>query len=78
MKRVRMTEITLEIIDGYYNRWKNFLNTNNAEQHDFKVITLNDILISAFYNDLKKNWDLNHAQKFVNAFENVIIPRFNF
>lgn len=72
-----MIEITLEKIDEYYNRWKNFLNTNNAEQHDFKVIAMNDILIRTFYNDLKKNWNLDHAQKFVNAFENTIIPKFN-
>ena len=72
-----MIEITLEKIDEYYNRWKNFLNTNNAEQHDFKMIAMNDILIKTFYNDLKENWNLDHAQKFANAFENTIIPKFN-
>jgi hypothetical protein len=72
-----MTEITEEMIDGYYNRWKNFLSTNNSEQHDFKLITMNDLMITAFYNDLKKNWNLDHAQKFRNAFEDTIIPRFS-
>ena len=72
-----MTEITPAKIDDYYNRWKNFLQNNNAEQHDFMLLARNDMLIDSFYKDLKENWNQDHAQKFANAFENTIIPKFN-
>lgn len=61
-------------VEEVWKKYNDFKET--AEQHDFvKLVMLDSKLIPA-YNDLQKNWNEDHAQKFINGMKNVVFKQF--
>ena len=54
-----------------YNDFK-----ETAEQHDFVKLIMFDSKLIPAYNDLQKNWNDDHAQKFINGMKNVVFKQF--
>lgn len=63
-------KITIEDVDQVWERfWKA---TDRAEQHIFVPLAIVTTRLKAQYEDLHKNWDEEHAKKFIDNVEHVI------
>jgi len=54
-----------EQIEEMWKKYNSFKET--AEQHDFVKLIMFDAKLIPAYNDLKKNWNEDHAKKFING-----------
>ena len=54
-----------EQVEELWKKYNSFKET--AEQHDFVKLIMFDMKLIPAYNDLKKNWNEDHAQKFING-----------
>ena len=56
--------------------WKKYNDfKENAEQHMFVQILMYDKMLIPAYNDLKKNWSDDHAEKFINGMTKVVFKK---
>lgn len=62
-----------ERVEELYKKWQDYKET--AEQHEFPVIFMQDIIIKRGYMDLQKNWDDEHAKIFIRAMEKTLKAR---
>ena len=56
-------------VEEVWKKYNDFKET--AEQHDFVKLVMFDSKLIPAYNDLQKNWNEDHAQKFINGMKNV-------
>ena len=52
-----------EHVEELYNKFRKY--TETAEQHEFPYLIQYDMIISMGYEDLKKNWNEDHADSFI-------------
>ena len=61
-------------VEEVWKKYNDFKET--AEQHDFVKLIMFDSKLIPAYNDLQKNWNDAHAQKFINGMKNVVFKQF--
>ena len=61
-------------VEEVWKKYNDFKET--AEQHDFAKLIMFDSKLIPAYNDLQKNWNEDHAQKFINGMKNVVFKQF--
>lgn len=61
-------------VEEVWKKYNDFKET--AEQHDFVKLIMFDSKLIPAYNDLQKNWNEGHAQKFINGMKNVVFKQF--
>ena len=61
-------------VEEVWKKYNDFKET--AEQHDFVELVMFDSKLSPAYNDLQKNWNEDHAQKFINGMKNIVFKQF--
>lgn len=61
-------------VEEVWKKYNDFKET--AEQHDFAKLVMFDSKLIPAYNDLQKNWNEDHAQKFINGMKNVVFKQF--
>ena len=61
-------------VEEVWKKYNDFKET--AEQHDFVKLVMFDSKLIPAYNDLQKNWNDDHAQKFINGMNNVVFKQF--
>lgn len=61
-------------VEEVWKKYNDFKET--AEQHDFVKLVMFDSKLIPAYNDLQKNWNKDHAQKFINGMKNVVFKQF--
>lgn len=61
-------------VEEVWKKYNDFKET--AEQHDFVKLIMFDSKLIPAYNDLQKNWNEDHAQKFINGMKNVVFKHF--
>lgn len=61
-------------VEEVWKKYNDFKET--AEQHDFVKLVMFDSKLIPAYNDLQKNWNEYHAQKFINGMKNVVFKQF--
>ena len=60
-------------VEEVWKKYNDFKET--AEQHDFVKLIMFDSKLIPAYNDLQKNWNEDHAQKFINGMKNVVFKQ---
>lgn len=61
-------------VEEVWKKYNDFKET--AEQHDFVKLVMFDSKLIPAYNDLQKNWNGDHAQKFINGMKNIVFKQF--
>lgn len=61
-------------VEEVWKKYNDFKET--AEQHDFVKLVMFDSKLIPAYNDLQKNWNEDHAQKFINGMKNAVFKQF--
>lgn len=61
-------------VEEVWKKYNDFKET--AEQHDFAKLIMFDSKLIPAYNDLQKNWNEDHAQKFINGMKNIVFKQF--
>lgn len=61
-------------VEEIWKKYNDFKET--AEQHDFVKLVMFDSKLIPAYNDLQKNWNEDHAQKFINGMKNIVFKQF--
>lgn len=59
-----------EKVEALWNKFEQYKET--AEQHEFLFLLMLDKRLTLAYNDLKNNWNEDHADIFIRSMENVI------
>lgn len=59
-----------EKVEALWNKFEQYKET--AEQHEFLFLLMLDTRLALAYNDLKNNWNEEHADIFIRSMENVI------
>jgi hypothetical protein len=67
-------ETSKENIEFCFNKWKEFLNSGDANAIASIDVDLRNY-INSTHDRLKENWDLDEASKFIHIFENYILPQ---
>lgn len=62
--------ITIDVVEQAFERFKKA--TDRAGQHTFFALFIIHTRLKAMYDDLHKNWDVEHAKLFLKHIENVI------
>lgn len=71
--KLKQHAIMREQVEEVWRKYNDF--KESAEQHTFPVLLMYDSLLIPAYNDLQKNWDEDHARKFVNGMRNTVFKR---
>jgi hypothetical protein len=59
-----------EKVEALWSKFEQYKET--AEQHEFLFLLMLDKRLTLAYNDLKNNWNEEHADIFIRTMENVI------
>lgn len=59
-----------EKVEALWNKFGQYKET--AEQHEFPFLLMLDARLTFAYNDLKNDWNEEHADIFIRSMENVI------
>lgn len=62
-----------EKVEALWNRLEQYKAT--AEQHTFPLLLMIDMKLVPAYNDLKKNWNEEHADIFIRSMENIVFKK---
>ena len=62
-----------EKVEALWNRLGQYKAT--AEQHMFPLLIMLDMKLVPAYNDLKKNWNEEHADIFIRSMENIVFKK---
>lgn len=62
-----------EEVEQLWDKYNSYKET--AEQHMFQYLIIFDVALIPAYNDLKENWDDEHADKFIKGMEQIVFPK---
>lgn len=66
--------VTMSDVNEVWDKWGEYKVA--AEQHMFPLIMVHDLKLEPLYQDLQKNWNESHAERFIKAMNNIVFPRF--
>lgn len=57
-------------VEELYQKWQSY--KERAEQHEFPIILMRNVIIERGYKDLQVNWNEEHAQAFIRGVSKLV------